>query len=304
MTTQPNAIPESHAEARIAPLAIPESRQLYWCLKRELWEYRSIYTAPLAVAGVFLLAFIFGSVHYRDKVQAAAATGSAQLHAAIVDPFNFAALLIMGVTTLIGVFYSLDALHGERRDRSVLFWKSLPVSDLTTVVSKAIVPIVVLQLVGLGVTLATHWIMLLISSIVVPGGSVSVGALWADIPQMWLVLLYHFIGIHGLWFAPFYGWFLLVSAWARRAPFLWAFLPPMAIVGVEWIAFGTSRFAKILAWQLRAAPDVATFPPTMHSTMHMSPAPFLISPALWIGLAITAAFLLLATRVRRDGGPI
>ncbi len=47
----------------------------------------------------------------------------------ITQPYDFAALLIMGVTFVVAVFYCLDALHGERRDRSILFWKSLPVSD-------------------------------------------------------------------------------------------------------------------------------------------------------------------------------
>lgn len=304
MNTQSNATPEPHAEARVAPPLISESRRLYWCVRRELWEYRSIYIAPLVVAGVFLLAFLFGSVHYRDKVRAAASAGSAQLHAAIVDPYNFSALLIMGVTTLIAIFYCLDSLHGERRDRSILFWKSLPVSDLTTVLSKAVVPILVLPVITLAVTVATQWLMLLISSVVVPGDGISVGSLWAHAPQMWLVLLYHDIGIHGFWFAPIYGWLLLVSAWSRRAAFLWAFLPPVAIIGVEWIAFSTKHFARMLGRQLGGAPDVATFPPTMHSTMHMSPAPFIVSPGLWIGLAITAAFLAGAVRLRRQRGPI
>ena len=59
------------------------------------------------------------------------------------------------------MFYCLDALYGERRDRSILFWKSLPVSDLTTVLSKASIPIVVLPLLTFAVTVATQLIMLL-----------------------------------------------------------------------------------------------------------------------------------------------
>ncbi len=64
----------------------------------------------------------------------------------IEQPYTFAAGCIMATAFIVGVFYCLDALHGERRDRSILFWKSLPVSDLTTVLSKASIPLVVLPL--------------------------------------------------------------------------------------------------------------------------------------------------------------
>ena len=61
---------------------------------------------------------------------------------------------------LVGVFYCLDALHGERRDRSILFWKSLPVSDLTTVLAKASVPCRVLPPRAFALALATQLMLL------------------------------------------------------------------------------------------------------------------------------------------------
>ncbi len=127
----------------------------------------------------------------------------------------------MLTTLLVGVFYCLDALHGERRDRSILFWKSLPVSDLTTVLSKASIPLVVLPLLTFAITVAMQWIMLLLSSAVLLGSGLSVATLWTQLSfvQMSLVLLYHLLTVHSLWYAPFYGWLLLVSGWARRAPF-------------------------------------------------------------------------------------
>ena len=159
-----------------------------------------------------------------------------------------AALLIMATTLVVGVFYCLDALHGERRDRSILFWKSLPVSDLTTVLSKASIPLVVLPLLTFAITVVTQLIMLLLSSAVLLGSGLSVATLWTHLPlfQMSLMLLYHLLTVHALWYAPIYGWLLLVSAWARRAPFLWAVLPLLAIGRVEKIAFNTSHFAAML----------------------------------------------------------
>ena len=84
-------------------------------------------------------------------------------------PYEFAEDLIMGTSLLIALFYSVDALYGERRDRSILFWKSAPVSDLITVLSKAAIPIVILPLLAFAITVLTQSIMLMISSAVLLG---------------------------------------------------------------------------------------------------------------------------------------
>jgi ABC-2 type transport system permease protein len=208
------------------------------------------------------------------------------------------------------VFYCLDALYGERRDRSILFWKSLPVSDLATVLSKMITPLVILPLVSFAIAVVTQWIMLLVSTAVLLGSGLSVGPLWthASLFQQWLMLLYHLLTAHGLWYAPIYGWLLLVSAWARRTPFLWAALPPLAIAAVEKIAFNTSHFGAMLANRMLGggggSDDFMTGSLSMDPLMHFTPGQFLTSPGLWIGLAIAAALLAAAVRLRRDQGPI
>jgi ABC-2 type transport system permease protein len=311
MNTQSNAIPESPLESQvIAPTVIPATRLMYWSVRRELWENRSIYIAPLAVAALFLFGFLISTIHLRDKMRAALALTPAQQHELIEQPYTFAALLIMGATFIVGVFYCLDALHGERRDRSILFWKSLPVSDLTTVLSKASILLVVLPLLTFAITVVTQWIMLLLSTAVLLGSGISVATLWAHVPlfQMDVMLLYHLLAIHSLWYAPIYGWLLLVSAWARRAAFLWAALPILAISVVEKIAFNTSHFATLLVSRLGGGPEDAAFPVSSGMSMdpltHLSVGQFLISPGLWIGLAITAAFLVAAVRLRHSQGPI
>src|SRR5437773_10588476 len=131
MNTQSNAMPESFDSQGIAPVAMSATRRMYWSVRRELWENRSIYIAPLAVAAVILFGFLISTIHLPDKMRAALALDPAKQHELIEQPYSFAALLIMGTTFIVAVFYCLDALHGERRDRSILFWKSLPVSDLT-----------------------------------------------------------------------------------------------------------------------------------------------------------------------------
>jgi ABC-2 type transport system permease protein len=321
MNTHSNAMPDSPSESRtnespmndsqtISPAVIPASQRMYWTVRRELWEYRSLYVAPLAVAALFLVGFLIGAIHLPSRMRLASTLNPMQQRELIEQPYTFAALLIMATTFIVAVFYSLDALHGERRDRSILFWKSMPVSDLTTVLSKASIPILVLPLITFAIIVATQWIMLLLSTAILLGNGMSVAMLWTSLSvvPMWLMLLYHLVAIHGLWYAPIYGWLLLVSGWARRAAFLWAGLPLLAIGVVEKIAFNTSHFAALLQYRLMGAPDSVSS--TVPGDVMMDPLTlatlgnFLTRPGLWFGLAITAAFLAVAIRLRRYQGPI
>lgn len=294
MNTQSNALSEPLESQVTATAIISPARRLYWSLRREFWENRSVYIAPLTVAIVFLLAFLISTFTLPNRMEAA---------------LGIAAGFLMATQMLVGVFYSLDALHGERRDRSILFWKSLPVSDLTTVLAKAAVPIVFLPLFTFVLTLATQLVMLLLSGLVLVGSGRSVSALWAHLSwfQMSQGLFYHLVTVHALWHAPIYGWLLLVSGWARRMAFLWAVLPPLAIGIIEKIVFNTSHFAAWAAYRL-SGPDV--YSPIVRDSIHMDPTmamsflKLLSTPGLWTGLALTAVFVALAVRQRRYRGPI
>ncbi len=248
-TVQPDSPPGSPVTA--SP-TLP-TRPMYWSVRRELWESRSITIAPLAVAAIVLFASLISMIGLPGRMGALAADPARQ-HLVAVKPFSVAPAPIMFVTFLVGIFYCLDALHGERRDRSILFWKSLPVSDLTTVLSKASIPFAVLPLIGLVLSLWTLAILLLLSTAVLLAAGMSPATLWADLRlvQEPLVMLYG-LTVHVLWFAPIYGWLLLVSAWARRMPVLWAALPPFAIALVEKIALGTSNFCSLLKYRVTGA---------------------------------------------------
>jgi ABC-2 type transport system permease protein len=311
MNTQSNAIPGSPLNSQaVAPAVISATRPIYWSVRRELWENRSIYIAPVAVAATFLFGFLISTVRLPGKMRAASALGLAEQHKLIAQPYIFAGGVMMLTTLVVGIFYCIDALHGERRDRSILFWKSMPVSDLETVLSKAITPIVILPLVAFGIAVVTQWIMLLVSSAVLMASGLSVTMLWthASLIQTWLTLLYHLLTAHGLWYAPIYAWLLLVSAWSRRAPFLWAALPPLAIAAVEKIAFDTTHFGAMLGNRMIGGPgggdNFMASGVSMDPLMHFAPAQFLSSPGLWIGLAIAAVFLAAAVRLRRYQAPI
>ena len=298
MNTPSNAVPET-------PATMSPTRPLYWSIRRELWENRSIYIAPLVVAAVFLLAILISIVHLPERRRATLLLDPAHQQAAIEKPYDIAAILLILTAFLVGVFYCLDAQHGERRDRSILFWKSLPVSDLTTVLSKASIPLVVLPLITFAIVFATQLIMTLSSSAVLTANGLS-GGTWTPLSQGSLVLLYGLAAL-ALWHAPIYGWLLLVSGWARRTVFLWAVLPPLVLCIVERIAFGTSHLYSLLKDRLFGfAADAFAFNAhgTIDSLTQLTPGKFLSTPGLWIGLAFAAAFLTAAVRLRRYREPI
>ena len=309
MNTQSSAIPYSPGESPvIAPVAISGARRLYWSLRRELWEYRSIYVAPLSAASVFLFGFLIGTIGLPSRMRHLAALDPAHQHEAVLAPYDMAAGLIMLTALIVGVFYTLDTLHGERRDRSILFWKSLPVSDLTTVLAKASIPLVIIPVVAFSITVVLQLVMLLLSSAVLLASGLNVETLWTQLSfvQMSLLLLYHLFTVHSLWYAPFYGWLLLVSSWARRAAFLWATVPLVAIAIVEKVAFNTSYFTAMLQHRLDGATEAVIAPGTfpMDPMTHITPGHFLSNPGLWLGVAIFAAFFAAAVRLRRYQGPI
>jgi ABC-2 type transport system permease protein len=223
-------------------------------------------------------------------------------------------MLIMVVAFITGIFYCLDALHSERRDRSILFWKSLPVSDLTTVLAKASIPLVILPLLVFALTVSLQFIMWLLSCAVLQLSGVGAATLWTRLPlfEMQLVSLYG-TAVLVLWHAPIYMWMLLVSGWARRATFLWAVLPPLALAAVEFTAFHTSYLGSLLqnrlfgfaagAFDLKdknGVPVDAHFIPLTQ----LAPGRFLSSPSLWLGLIVAALFLAAAVRLRRYQGPL
>jgi len=286
MNTQSDALPESSRESlALAPAEIPATRRMYWALCRELWENRSIYIAPLAVAGVVLVGFLATLVHLSARMRTASTLSPMEQHRIIEQPFDLAAALLMGTFLLVAIVYCIESLQRERRDRSILFWKSLPVSDLTTVAAKATIPFVVLPLIIFTVNFVTQFIMLLLSSAVLAGSGLSVAGYWAQVSlfQMSFLLLYHIVTVHLLWSAPVYGWLFLVSAWARRAAFLWAVLPPLAISALEKLLFNTAHFASFLGHFLSGSgTEALTAPDTMpmDPMTHLTPGRFLSTPGL------------------------
>jgi hypothetical protein len=309
MNTESNTMPELPVESTVTDRRY-STRPFYWSVWRELWENRSIYVAPLIVAAVQIFGFAISTIGLAERRRAVLLLDPAHQRAAIETPYDLAAMMMIFTVFIVGVFYCLDALHGERRDRSILFWKSLPVSDFTTVLSKAIIPLVVLPAISFAIVVCVQVIMLLETSVVLIFHGVSPATTWAYFPvfQNWLVLLYGLVAL-ALWHTPIYGWLLVVSGWARRATFLWAVLPLLAIGILEKVASNTSYFASMLKHRLTGfAPGAFDFNPhhsvAIDSLAHLTPGRYLSTPGLWIGLAVAAVFLAAAVRLRRYRGPI
>ncbi len=302
MNTPSNTAPESPNQSQ-GTAAMPPTRPFYWSVWRELWENHSIYIAPSIVSAIILFGSFVGSFHLPGRRQNALLLDPARRRAAIELPYDIVAVMLIFTAFIIGVFYCLDALHGERRERSILFWKSLPVSDLTTVLSKTSVPLVVLPLVSFAIIVVTQFIMLVISTAaLLPSGLAS--TTWANFNlfQESLILLYGLVAI-ALWHAPIYGWALLVSGWVRRATFLWAVLPLLGIAFFEKITFNTSHFASMLKDRLLGfAPEAFEF--SAHAIPRLTPGRYLSSPGLWLGLIFAAVFIAAAVRLRRYRGPL
>ena len=309
MNTQSNTMSAAVA-SQAAPAVLAATRPWYWSVRRELMEYRFLYLAPLGVAVAFL--FAFASVlphHVPDQIQAMT-SDVMPYRDTIVLPYDIAGGLMMFVGILMSIFYCSDALYSERRDRSILFWKSLPVSDWTTVLAKASIPLIVIPLITFTVAVALEWIMALLSSAILLGRGLSVARFWSELSffQMSLLLLYHLFTAHAIWPAPVYAWLMLVSAWARRAVLLFAALPVLVIGAIEMLLFQTSHFARMVGERLIGhIPDAAVRPHEMWPTnpmIHLTPAQYLLDPAVWAGLLVAAALLALAVRLRRSQGPI
>lgn len=233
-----------------------------WLLRREFWEYKgSMFWAPLAVAALLVL-FIGGTVMYglsmhhmpthvtingqtvngvNIGVTLEAARRIAQVGSSV---YLGASLPLFGLLTAVIFSYCLGALHDERRDRSILFWKSLPVSDGMTVLSKAITALLVAPLITIVLGTVTSLLLLLISCVALTIGGVHVFAYVLSSPDLYLspLRLLALLPVYVVWALPAVGWLLLVSSWARAKPLIWALgVPLIGLLLVKWVSVAAAN---------------------------------------------------------------
>jgi ABC-2 type transport system permease protein len=267
---------------------------------------------------VVILGFVLGSSHLAAVVMKAAAPvlehGAAKAHAHAVDELAMPYAAAAGAPALAGiivaVFYCLAALNGERRDRSLLFWKSLPVSDLTAVAAKAFVPLIAVPLATLAVVFTAHVVLLLYSTVVLAVNGVDPGLLWTHLPlpMIWVMLPYG-LALNALWYAPLYGWLLLVSAFAKRLTFVWALAVPLGLALFEFVTLHTHRVWSFLDDRINegyaqafSVGGLGKAP--ISSLSQVDPGRFFALPGLWGGLVVFALSFAACVWLRRRHDPV
>lgn len=313
-------------------------KNMYWLVKRELWEHRGGFLwTPVITGGIFLLLNLMGIVtgevlgkHFdahanfignnmgllnKAMDQQSMATVGAGLDLVMYSP----TIIIAMVLGFVVFFYCLGALYDDRRDRSLLFWKSLPISDTATVLSKVIAGTVVAPLIAIVVGTLTGIAMLLMFALALSFHGVGVWHLLAlSHPFQVIGNLIGSIPLYLLWALPTVGWLMLCSAWARSKPFLWAVVLPVAAgVVIGWFnLLGTINVANDWYWRDVVARLLGSVfpggwfsqvsgiggndPAEVLSTLSVDHTYMVLaSPNLWIGVAAAAVMLAGAIWLRR-----
>lgn len=280
-----------------------------WLMKREFWENRAIWIVPALIAAAQTLAVLFGRVDMDDMPspdQTQAMGGS------VLFAFGITFFVAMNIYS---TWYLLDCLYADRKDRSILFWKSLPISDTKTVLAKLFTALISIPVVYF---LAADVSTLLMAFIVSVRAHATIGsALWQ--PDLWLqlqALWLYLIVTTAIWYLPFVGYLLVISAWAKRGVMLWSIVPPLGLFLLERWFFGThvvgtllqSRAFDYLAIAFHDASDHDAWKTTVIGDGKMTipesvwrlldPVDFISSPATWVGVAVGIAFIVAAIQLR------
>jgi ABC-2 type transport system permease protein len=280
-----------------------------WLVRREFWENRAIWMVPAIIGAALTLAALFGKV---DMVPLASPEQSRVMGGVVLFAFGVSFFAVM---SLYSTWYLLDCLYADRKDRSVLFWKSLPISDTATVLSKLFTGLIAIPLVYF---FAADISTLLMAFIISVRARSSVGsALWQ--PDLWLqlqALWLYLIVTTAVWYLPFAGWLMLVSAWAKRAVMLWSILPLLALYLVERWFFGTHVVGtqleeRTLGYIPRAFHDLSDHAGWVTTVIDndtittpgsvwrlLNPLGFFSSPATWLGVVVGVALIVATIQLR------
>jgi ABC-2 type transport system permease protein len=229
-------------------------------------------------------------------------------------------LLAVGATffavmSIYSTWYLLDCLYADRKDRSVLFWKSMPISDTTTVLSKLATALIVIPAVYFAAADLTTLIMAFIVSVRSSAsidGALWHAGLWLQLQALWLYM----IVTTALWYLPVAAYLLVVSAWAKRAVMLWSLLPPLTLVLAERWFFDSHVIAGAIGERLLGYPaqafrddpgssswvttvvdnDAITTPTSVWGFFNVGG--FFSSAETWIGAAVGVALIVCAIQLR------
>jgi ABC-2 type transport system permease protein len=220
-------------------------------IRREYWENKgALRTTPLVIGGIYiagLLMSIFTTAHidsdlytFREAVRVMGEQPEALRETIVYQGMLGSSVLFTVVMGFVVFFYLLGALYDDRKDRSILFWKSLPASDLLTVTSKLLTAMLLAPLTFFAVLIVTHILMAAIGSLMVLSVDGNPWQLFLSVAnplKAWGMIAASWFA-QSIWALPGYAWLLLVSAFAPRVPLLFATLPPLIFSILQgWIEF-------------------------------------------------------------------
>lgn len=315
------------------------SNTMKWLLKREYWEHRGGFVwAPVIVGSImsfFVIAtlvavLVFGAKngmeingeHITSLSEAMTDQERADFGNGLATGYMGTTVPLFGVMALVVFFFSLASLYDERKDRSVLFWKSLPVSDFATVLSKLAMALVVAPVITLAVASATAALIALAIATAAALSGVNLFGILLTTPDFYLapLKLLALVPVYALWALPTVGWLMLVSAWARTKPFLWAVGMPVLAVGLVswfnelfdmnwnvkwlWTEVVVRGLASVLpgTWMpyLNAIHPINFDPDGSHIGQMVTESWLALTlPTLWIGVVLGTAMIYAAIRLRR-----
>lgn len=292
-------------------------------IRREIWEHRSIYVTPMAIASIVtlgvlaMLIFASGFAAELDAVIFGATNiaGETERKAALTLYFLGTSWLFLVALAILTVFYCLDSLYAERKDKSILFWRSMPVTDAETVISKLIIALLVIPVAAIIGIIVTHLVNLVVTSVWVSmkGGDASL-LIWGSVSLLdnWLAAVIVILAT-GIWMSPFIGWFLFVSAYTKRSPLLMAFMPLFLLALLEKIILRTHVFAEHVLGRGDGMPLIRTdnikrffdeeqwriVEGATSLLVHLDIVRFLTSSATWAGIIVCGLLSTAAIYVRR-----
>ncbi|OEZ70758.1 ABC-2 family transporter protein [Janthinobacterium sp. HH103] len=328
-------------------MSISPANKMQWLIRRELWEHKGMLVWTPALIGVVMTvlgALMTIATIAKTKMRTALIVNGEEVSwstvfntrtfgprrteiiDAVANNYTYAAAPLFLALGFLVFFYCLSALHEDRRDRSVLFWKSLPISDAQTVLSKAAIALLVAPLIVAAAASVTSLLLVLILSGVLAANGIHVFAELLATPGLYLgpLRVFGLLPVYCLWALPTVGWLLMVSSWAKSKVFLWAVGVPLLLLilavwagkltqtesGVDWIQMNVIGRALLGtlpgSWYL-FEPDLL---PQMHALaeggshatrtdVFSNSWSSLASPAVWLGTAAGTALIYAAIRLRR-----
>lgn len=309
---------------------------LWTLMRRELWESQGAFKwTPIIIAALTLFFIVFGLV-LGSRFDAELAFTMDAIRTFAEQPFDQRRIFMSGalfsssalffqLMILILLFYLASSLYDDRKDRSILFWKSLPVSDTMTVASKVLTACLLAPAMFLAAALATQLVLLLIATgYGLAAGVNPITAFWlpAALPKLWLIMALGLI-VQALWLLPIYGWLVFCSSWAPRVPILVAIAIPVGISIAQhaWSLISVFRMPEVnlgmmmlnrlgtgviptnVNWQINANGNNVDMTDVQFSEelfMSMSNiVSYLTRYEMWVGIAIALVLLAGAVWFRR-----